>query len=262
MKWGISLGLTLNLTQILLLVMLSGCRDTATTQTTVFKALLRDRRQMHGVLRRSALTGNRSRLHCTVACLREPQCVALNIRRKRGVCELLSAIGQLKQLMDEMGSEFLVNTRKIRTCADGPCQNGGSCVDVPRGTLGRLQAYTCRCPCGFCGLHCEDMNYWLQEHSGIRGHNIPHNALYVDTLEACLKICLSVPGCRSVDYTNNDNSCNLNNVTHEVAHLKRIEDVTYVAPLCRCGHGEGPASPGKPPVTPVRNADDGAPSPR
>ncbi|XP_064487736.1 uncharacterized protein LOC135399929 [Ornithodoros turicata] len=236
------LGFTLSLTQVLLLVVLSCCQKPATTQTTVFKTLLRDRRQLHGVLRRSPLSKVRSRLLCTVACLREPQCVALNIRRDRGVCELLSAIGQLKQLLDEIGSEFLVDTRRIQTCADAPCKNGGSCTDVPISVKGRFQAYTCACPCGFCGSNCERLNFWRQDHSGIRGHNIPHDALYVDTLEACFKICMRVPGCKSVDFTNNDNSCNLNNVTHETAHLKRIEDVTYVAPLCRC---EGPAVPAK-----------------
>lgn len=35
------------------------------------------------------------------------------------------------------------------TCADGPCSNGGRCVDNPEG------GYFCQCPTGHAGFNCE-----------------------------------------------------------------------------------------------------------
>lgn len=35
------------------------------------------------------------------------------------------------------------------TCADGPCSNGGRCVDNPEG------GYFCQCPTGYAGFTCE-----------------------------------------------------------------------------------------------------------
>ncbi|CAN7993127.1 unnamed protein product, partial [Ixodes pacificus] len=131
---------------------------------------------------------------------------------------------------------------KVRTCKDWPCLNGGTCSDEPGGGHDRLQAYSCWCPCGYCGTHCENLNIWVQEHSGIRGHNIPHDERYVNSLDECSRLCLRVPGCRSVDYALLDNSCNLNNVTHETALLRRIEDVTYATPLCACGSRHPPGN--------------------
>lgn len=35
------------------------------------------------------------------------------------------------------------------TCADGPCSNGGRCVDNSDG------GYFCQCPTGYAGFNCE-----------------------------------------------------------------------------------------------------------
>ncbi|KAG0409935.1 hypothetical protein HPB47_012941 [Ixodes persulcatus] len=209
-------------------------------QHTLFRTLLRHRRQPQGLL--ASLPGPpRSRMQCTAACLREPRCVALNFRPRnygakehpvlygsnarrsksgltnvRRPCELLFAIGQLKQVAEEKGAQFIVNTVLV-------CSLGGRFLSLLTlaGVMPQLRA--------------ERVNIWVQEHSGIRGHNIPHDERYVSSLDECSRLCLRVPGCRSVDYALLDSSCNLNNVTHETALLRRIEDVTYATPLCACG---------------------------
>jgi len=43
-------------------------------------------------------------------------------------------------------------TVDVDECLDGPCLNGGTCIN-------NAGSYTCRCPIGYTGMNCETGKY-------------------------------------------------------------------------------------------------------
>lgn len=82
------------------------------------------------------------------------------------------------------------------TCADGPCFNGGTCVENVAG------GYSCRCPAGYTGSNCEKRMDRCSSDPCANGTNRLKLSHVCDHGESFLSCCL-IGGCdtRAVYYT-------------------------------------------------------------
>ncbi|CAH3141292.1 unnamed protein product [Pocillopora meandrina] len=87
-----------------------------------------------------------------VRCIGDRRCQSLNFYETTKICELNNRtriVGHL-HFQPREGAFYMENPfRVIVECTGNPCQNGGTCEYQGEGQ------YTCRCPQGYSGDHCE-----------------------------------------------------------------------------------------------------------
>ncbi|XP_022239817.1 sushi, nidogen and EGF-like domain-containing protein 1 [Limulus polyphemus] len=115
------------------------------------------------------------------------------------------------------------------TCADQPCENGGSCRDRP----GYIHQYKCDCSQGWCGRRCEKLHYNVTRRHCILGGDI--SSKYMSSPEECLKWCLQTTGCKATGYSSLK-YCHLELNDHTKTSLSYCIGYDYYYPLKECNN--------------------------
>ncbi|XP_076314190.1 uncharacterized protein LOC143226712 [Tachypleus tridentatus] len=177
-----------------------------------------------------------SAVACVAVCGSTKQCVAVNIvpRGESLECKILSSLGG--DLIEHPGAKILVAEKYIKTCATATCENNATCRDIQPEMKDLLKAFSCVCPCGYCGVYCEKLNYWSQRGVAIAEHNIPFPSYiqFDGSTDACIEVCLHTPGCQSADFSTKDSTCLLNDVNRDMEELSNFKGFIYLEPSCIC----------------------------
>ncbi|XP_022237024.1 uncharacterized protein LOC111084712 [Limulus polyphemus] len=167
---------------------------------------------------------------CMRQCLRMgDNCIGWRCRETPSGCDILTDLPGVQET-ENLECMFL----KPIKCRNDSCLHGGECYNMPIPSVLSAMAYVCRCRCGSCGPHCEQLNFGRHVGRGIVKNNI--GGTTSATPEACQEECLKTPACRSVDYTSEESQCFFNGVIHtdSGAQLGEFKQVDYYYPICKC----------------------------
>ncbi|XP_076307058.1 uncharacterized protein LOC143223246 isoform X2 [Tachypleus tridentatus] len=157
--------------------------------------------------------------NCGIHCNRRSDCQGFNYNPDTQECQLLMW----------PDNQTIVAEGYSITCADNPCENGGTCQDRQR----HIEQYKCDCSQGWCGRRCEELHYNITLNYCTLGGDITSKR--VASPEDCLRWCLQTSGCKSIDiFTNND--CYLNVNDHTETSLSYWSGFSHYYPLKECNN--------------------------
>ncbi|XP_023227153.1 neurogenic locus notch homolog protein 1-like [Centruroides sculpturatus] len=173
-----------------------------------------------------------TRLFCLKHCLVNSQCFGVNYHSESGLCEFLSEKLDLNFLEDDL--DFGLFHKKI-DCVNSPCKHG-QCINTDLTTT-EYRAYSCDCPCGWCGWNCERINYGIKKNKCIELNNAGFKKVKSD--KECMLFCAQTPDCRSADFILDKNECWLNAVDDKIESLNdNCTGAWFLAFDCDCSNSK------------------------
>ncbi|XP_076308786.1 uncharacterized protein LOC143224258 [Tachypleus tridentatus] len=162
--------------------------------------------------------------NCGIYCNRKNDCKGFNYNPDTQECQLL--VWPDNQTVVAEG--YSVWFKRI-TCADQPCENGGTCRDRPE----NVPLYKCDCSQGWCGRRCQELHYNVTHKACIVGGDITFKTM--SSAEECLRWCLQTAGCKSAGFGTLED-CHLEKNDHTTTSLSNCNTYDYYYPLKECNN--------------------------